>query len=174
MRVGQPALAVTTNVSEIRVGEDTPVRTTVTTAIDGTKAQGATIHVSGAGVSVPDQTTDSNGTATFSVNASTPGTISVEASGSGFNNGTATINVTAAPVNPTVGDFDNPAADTTGNGKLNNVNGDANYDILDVVALYANLNSDPVQNNPDRFNFNSEGGVDILDVVALYSQLPTQ
>jgi hypothetical protein len=42
--------------------------------------------------------------------------------------------------------------------------------ILDVQALFANLDSDAVQNTPGAFDFNGDGNVSILDVQALFNQ----
>ncbi len=81
----------------------------------------------------------------------------------------ASLTVEEEVQNPTV--VDNPATDTTNDGRLNDVNGDTNFNILDVVALYGNMESSAIQDNQQLFNFNGEGGVNILDVVALYGQL---
>lgn len=65
-----------------------------------------------------------------------------------------------------------PATDTIGDGKLNDINGDETFDIFDVQALYNNLDSDAVQNNPDLFDFSGNGeSPSIFDVQALYNQL---
>lgn len=81
----------------------------------------------------------------------------------------ATVEVTAGP------------GDITGNGQAANdldndgvyedINGDNSVNIGDVQALFNNLNSDAVQNNPNLFNINGEGGVNIGDVQALFSRV---
>lgn len=70
---------------------------------------------------------------------------------------------------------DNPATDTTGDGLLNDVDGDGEFDVFDVQAFFNNLESDPIQNNPERFDFSESGGdPDIFDVQALFAQLQDQ
>jgi hypothetical protein len=67
-----------------------------------------------------------------------------------------------------------PATDTTGDGLLNDVDGDESFDIFDVQALFNNLERQPVQNSPELFNFNddeSPDGVSIFDVQGLFNQL---
>jgi hypothetical protein len=98
LTIEQPTLAVDTNVSSVTVGEETNVMATVTYDNNGTAAEGATVSVSGAGVSVADQTTDAQGNATFSVNASEAGDITVNATMSGTNAGETTITAEAAAV----------------------------------------------------------------------------
>jgi hypothetical protein len=73
-----------------------------------------------------------------------------------------------------VGGNGDPATDTTGNGLLNNVDGDDGFDIFDVQALFNDLERSGVQNNPELFDFNSDTPpeVNIFDVQALFDQLP--
>jgi hypothetical protein len=68
----------------------------------------------------------------------------------------------------------NLAKDTTGNGLLNDVDGDGSFDIFDVQTLFNELGSDRVQSNPAAFNFNGDedpGGVTIFDVQGLFNRL---
>ena len=68
----------------------------------------------------------------------------------------------------------NPATDTTGDGRLNDVRGDEKFNIFDVQALFNHLDSDAVQNSPEAFNFNRDEDpeeVSILDVQGLFDQL---
>lgn len=99
LTITRPALNVTTNVSTVTVGEETPVSANVTFENNGTATQGATINVSGAGVNVANQTTDSNGQATFTVNASQSGDITVLATLPTVDNDTTTIQA-QPPVTP--------------------------------------------------------------------------
>lgn len=67
---------------------------------------------------------------------------------------------------------DNPATDTTGDGLLNDVNGDGEFDITDVQVFFENLNDEAIQNNPEQFDFSGTGGdISISDVQALFEQL---
>jgi len=73
-----------------------------------------------------------------------------------------------------VGNNGNLAGDTIGDGLLNDVDGDGEFDIFDVQALFNNLDSDAVQNNPAAFNFNGDENpseVTIFDVQGLFELL---
>jgi PKD repeat protein len=72
-------------------------------------------------------------------------------------------------VPPIVGS--NPPTDTTGDGTLNDINGDGEFDIVDVSAFFQNRQGDAVQNNTDLFDFNGDGEISIIDVQALLQQL---
>ena len=72
---------------------------------------------------------------------------------------------------PPVGDFENPPADLDGDGRYEDVNGDGVFNIVDVQALFANLDDPVVQNNPDAFDFNGDGVVNVVDVQRLFSTL---
>jgi len=61
-----------------------------------------------------------------------------------------------------------PATDPDGDGVYEDVNGDGEFNIVDVNALFQNRNSDAVQNNTGYFDFNGDGSVNIVDVNALF------
>lgn len=63
------------------------------------------------------------------------------------------------------------ATDTTGDGLMNDIDGDGRFDIFDVQAFYTNLHDTVVQANPDLFGFEGDTDVTIFDVQALFSQL---
>ena len=66
----------------------------------------------------------------------------------------------------------NPATDTTGDGLLDDVNGDGEATIVDVQALFQNLDNDEVQSNAALFDFSGTGDeVTVSDVQALYNQI---
>jgi outer membrane protein assembly factor BamB len=65
----------------------------------------------------------------------------------------------------------NPVTDPDNDGLYEDINGDGAYSIADIQALFANLNSDAVQQNADIFDFNEDGDVSISDVQALFAQL---
>ena len=75
-----------------------------------------------------------------------------------------------APAPDVTGDG-NPARDLDGDGRFEDVNGDGDFTAVDVQALFANLDSDAVQNNVERFDFNGDGDVDVTDVQALFARL---
>lgn len=64
-----------------------------------------------------------------------------------------------------------PAQDLDEDGLYEDVNGDGAFTIVDVQALFANLDSDVVQQNVSKFDFNGDGEVDVTDVQALYARL---
>ena len=65
----------------------------------------------------------------------------------------------------------NPATDTTGDGLLNDISGDGEFNIFDVQLFFNNLDEDAVQENTAAFDFNDDGDVGILDVQALFNDL---
>lgn len=91
--------------------------------------------------------------------------------GNGYTvNDTATATIELVDI-PDVTGNGQPATDTTGDGKFDDVNGDGSSDVLDVQALFQNSNGEAIQNNINKFDFNGDGAVDILDVQALFQQL---
>lgn len=64
-----------------------------------------------------------------------------------------------------------PATDPDGDGRFEDVTGDGETDILDVVSLFDSRESDTVQNNPNRFDFNDDDETNVLDVVALFNKI---
>jgi hypothetical protein len=91
LNIGTPSLSVSTDQDEVTVGTQTDVTTTVTYATNDSAVSDATVSLSGAGVSVSDQLTDSNGNATFTINASSAGDITVNATKDGTELGQTTI-----------------------------------------------------------------------------------
>ena len=81
--------------SNITVNESTSVTVTVTDADTGAAVEGATVNLSGCGVDLSN-TTDAAGIATFEVNASSTGNITVTVSKEGYNTKEETITVTPA------------------------------------------------------------------------------
>lgn len=81
----------------------------------------------------------------------------------------------SAQVSLDVGNNGRVARDTTGDGLLNDVNGDANVDILDVQALFTNLDSATVQQNAPHLDFAGLGDsrVNVFDIQGLYSDVTT-
>lgn len=73
---------------------------------------------------------------------------------------------TALP--PVVGE--NAPTNTDGDGRLEDVNGNSDFDIGDIQALFANRDSDAVRNNAAQFDFNNNGGIDIGDIQALFQE----
>ncbi|VVB93247.1 Uncharacterised protein [uncultured archaeon] len=86
--VGQPTLGVSASPSNITNGVATYVTFTVTSG--GSAVSGATVSVSGGGITA-DAITNSQGLATLQLNAAASGTISVTARKTGYIDGTTTI-----------------------------------------------------------------------------------
>lgn len=64
------------------------------------------------------------------------------------------------------------ATDTTGDGLLNDVTGDGEFDIADVQALFENLDAESVQNNAQLFDFAGTDAerVSVFDIQGLFTQ----
>lgn len=115
-----------------------------------------------------------NNSATYTVvlNTSTTGNYSAELG--------ITTNVTKKPeiripVNgtvvegpPMVNEFQNPPQNIDDDAYFEDINGNDEFDIGDVQALYANREGNTIQTHSYAFDFNSNGGIDIGDVQALF------
>jgi hypothetical protein len=69
---------------------------------------------------------------------------------------------------------DQQPTDPDSDGRYENITGDGEFTALDVQALFDNLDSDAVQNNPRAFNFNEDEDPDevtIFDVQGLFERL---
>lgn len=113
-----------------------------------------------------------------------PATYTVEASADGYNTVTKTITVNEGddieedfilqPGPPPLPGYANPPQDLDGDGLYEDVNGDGQFDIFDVQALFETHTSGVVQDHPWAFNFSEEDdpdGVSIVDVQALFDRL---
>jgi pimeloyl-ACP methyl ester carboxylesterase len=148
---------------------------------DGEPMAGATIEVVDLTAAEQVTTGDTDDDGTYAVEVS-PGAYEVQAHAEGHQPGSDTATVTAAATTtldiampvpdlpPVVGE--NPPLDLNGDGLHRDIYGDGSFDIFDVQALFDNLDSQVVQNNPDRFDFSGTGGsVTIFDVQALFEDL---
>lgn len=88
-------------------------------------------------------------------------------------NGTREQDFELADPPPALPGFDHPPGDLTGDGLFEDIDGDGEFNIFDVQALFEGVKSDTVQNNSPAFNFddNNIGTVDIFDVQALFESL---
>jgi hypothetical protein len=69
----------------------------------------------------------------------------------------------------------NLPTDTTGDGKLNDINGDGEFNIFDVQEFFINFETAPVQTAPALFNFDGSDPespeINIFDVQSLFNDL---
>jgi len=85
--------------SSITVNESTTVTVNVTDADTGAAVEGAMVNLSGCGIAT-ENTTNATGIATFEVNATETGNITVTVSKDGYNTKEETITVTTGDWNP--------------------------------------------------------------------------
>jgi hypothetical protein len=71
---------------------------------------------------------------------------------------------------PAVSLLDSPARDTTGDGLLNDVNGDGTFNIVDVSA-FLNQRSSVTEDVSDYFDYNGDESINIVDVSRLLNLL---
>jgi hypothetical protein len=125
---------------------------------------------------------DVTATTTVPLNVSETKTVTFESVTDGLSTGIYDVTVSAVNASVTgeatlsvdVNGNGEPATDTTGNGLLNDVDGDGSFGILDIQVLFSNLETDPVQNNPGLFNFNGDDNPDevtVFDVQELFTQI---
>lgn len=72
---------------------------------------------------------------------------------------------------PPVGDFENSPTDPDRDSKFEDVNGDGEFDVIDVQALFANRDDSTIRGNPKSFDFNDDGKFNIVDVQSLFNKL---
>jgi hypothetical protein len=66
----------------------------------------------------------------------------------------------------------NPAGNLDDDSLLEDVNGDGDGNVFDVLTYYNNRDSDVVQNNPEQFDFDEDGEAGTLfDALALYNEI---
>jgi hypothetical protein len=189
---------VTETVAVLASVDPTPALSNLTIAGDGNE----TLVLDGAGENVTVDVTNLGTTSTaFNVTLTLEGPETVEltetvAVGGGettaltFENATDAVdagayNVTlsaadaeltgALTVSVTVDDGQ-PATDTTGDARLNDIDGDRAFSIFDVQEFFVNFQTPTLQNNPAAFNFDGSGDreVNIFDVQALFVELVLQ
>jgi len=70
-----------------------------------------------------------------------------------------------------VGEFQDQPTDPDGGGLYDDINGDGESDVVDVQALFSNLDDEAIQSNPSAFDFNGDGSVDVVDVQKLFNEV---
>ena len=81
--------------------------------------------------------------------------------------GTITV-AEADGIDVPIGDFDGPPTDPDEDGRYEDINGDGAFTIVDVQALFANRNSNAVQDKSSLFDFNGDGSMTVVDVQRLF------
>jgi PKD repeat protein len=155
---------------EVAQGDDITVTATVTNTGELTGTKTVSFEFDGATVDSEDVELDPGASTDVSFTVSS-GEISAGTYTHGVvtEDGNATADITITP--PALGEFENPPGDLDGDGLYEDVNGDGEFDMGDAQALFANRNTDAVQNNVAAFDFNGDGVVDVGDVQALFDQL---
>jgi hypothetical protein len=130
------------------------------------------LSVSGPGFVTLADAGDGNGTLTIAPSTGANGTYTVEVTADdGTDTTTESFNVTVEPAatgpGPVVGD-DAPT-DPDGDGLFEDVNGDGSVNAGDAQAIFANAQSEVVQNNVAAFDFNGDGFVNVGDAQALFA-----
>ena len=109
------------------------------------------------------------GMESFTVTAGSDGDIDIEFIHDVENPQLNAIEIVAVESAPgPVGNFENPPTDTDGDGLYEDVNGNGDFNIVDVQAFFQNYQSDSVQDHPAAFDFNDNGEVNVVDVQALF------
>jgi hypothetical protein len=75
---------------------------------------------------------------------------------------------TTPPLDPVCDGCGRPT-DVDGDGLYEDVNGDSSVNVIDVQALFANIDAPTVKNNVDAFDYNDDGTVNVVDVQALFA-----
>lgn len=63
------------------------------------------------------------------------------------------------------------ATNVDNDGQYEDVNGDGVVNVVDVQALFANMDSPEIQASPESFDFNQDGIVNVVDVQRLFAEL---
>jgi subtilisin family serine protease len=82
--------------------------------------------------------------------------------------------VTSETVSVAIGNILNngqPARDLDTDSRYEDINGDGDLNVVDVQALFANLDDAVIKNNPEAFDFNGDGQVDVVDIQRLFDEL---
>jgi glucose/arabinose dehydrogenase/PKD repeat protein len=150
----------------------TPSRTDVSYGADG-----STVRIEATGADTAD--TGSVAVASVVVSGSTAGTsdLTVAARSIETENGTGYnvteergASVTVSALDP-IGEFENPPTDPDGDGLYEDVNGNSQFNIVDVQALFVNRDDPVIRNNPKKFDFNENGRVNVVDVQKLFNEV---
>jgi hypothetical protein len=138
-------------------------------------------HTGGAGGDVPMELTIGNETLSKNVTLEADQTVTVtfENATSGLEPGIYNVSMAGSTdavsgsltLSVDVGGSQEPATDTTGDGNLDDITGDGEFNIFDVQALFISFEEPVIQDNAELFNFAGSDEVGIFDVQALFVDL---
>ncbi|RLF35124.1 MAG: hypothetical protein DRN03_05715, partial [Thermoplasmata archaeon] len=165
--LGNFSVSITPSV--ITVNKSTTVLVNVTDADTGESVEGANVGLSGCGVTLSN-TTNASGIATFEVNATSTGNITVTVSKTGYNTWTKEDGIVVIRVVPFPG-CTNPPTDPDDDGLYEDINGNGRKDFNDVVVFFKNLEWVPDNEPVECFDFNGNGWIDFDDIVKLFEEL---
>ncbi|MGM0592622.1 MAG: dockerin type I domain-containing protein, partial [Halobacteriota archaeon] len=138
-------------------------------------ADGSSVEITAATMDTDD--TGSVPIATITVEGGAAGstdlTPTVDALGDEQGTSYAVTGTTGASLTVTeisIGDFP-PVTDPDNDGQYEDINGDGAFNIVDVQALFANLDDPALEQSTDQFDFNDDGTVNVVDVQALFVEL---
>ena len=167
--VREQALSASIGVVDLGPGEN------LTLPITSTRAS-YELTVSSADLSTA-QLRETFGATSFEVNA-TDATRTVTVPDGSEANVDVTLNVTDADASTTVTfsiadwDFGGEPADPDSDGRLEDVDGNGDTDLFDVLEYFNNGESDLIQTNVDAFDFDDDGDAgDLFDALALWNEI---
>ena len=156
--------------SAITVNKSTTVYVNVTDTNTKEPVEGATVNLSGCGVEMSNKT-NASGIATFEVNATSTGNITVTVSKTGYNTWTKEDGIVVKLRVVQFPGCTNPPTDPDDDGLYEDINGNGRKDFDDVVVFYENLEWVPDNEPVECFDFNGNGRIDFDDIVELYEEL---
>jgi len=153
--------------SNVTVNKSTTVYVDVRDADTGEPVEGATVNLSGCRYA-NETTTNASGIATFEVNATSAGYITVTVSKTGYNTWTKEKGIVV--LRPFPG-CTNPPTDPDDDGLYEDINGNGRKDFKDVEVFFKNLEWVPDNEPVECFDFNGNGGIDFADITELFKEL---
>lgn len=111
-------------------------------------------------------------TLTRNITTNQTGTVFLYTSKNNTTLDTATATITVKEQNLTLPGRSRRATNVDDDPVLEDLDGDGDFDIVDVRVFFLHRNSDVVQNNPEKFDINGDGTVDIRDIRELFVELP--
>ena len=153
--------------SNITVNKSTTVYVNVSDAETNMSVEGATVNLSGCGYA-NETTTNASGIATFEVNATSTGYITVTVSKTGYSKWTKEKGIVV--LRPFPG-CTNPPTDPDDDGLYEDINGNGRKDYDDLVKFFNYLEWVKKNEPVECFDFNGNGRIDYDDIVELFEDM---